>query len=240
MIVFVNSVNEKLAAFPEIDAKALGFGNSPMRLTACRDGAENSDVRTVPEESFQSVELAPLSTEVWFLAPAGWDNDAMKDMIEKTSSILKSMKNFNQGDYRMDVKDTAVRDAYSGRWIDYKEAAAFFGAVAGKDYIGWIESDSIVYFGTVDFGDKNVKRKLDVEIAVSPQYEGGCIEFFADSPVNGTLIGKFHSLESSGGFDKFTVFSVPAKDIKGRHKVFVKFSTTGCCNFKRWRIFETR
>ena len=242
MIVFVNSVNEKVSARPAINSADLGFGDSEMRLTVCREASGKAKTETIPSGSVRNMELAPFCSEVWFLNPAAAGDGPLAGFIEKTSSTLRKINGFDEGKIAIPMKftETEPREVSSGRWITTSEVVDLYGAARQKDgeFIGWMEAVAVLYFGTVDFGDQKKKRKLEVEIAVSPQYKGGQLQFFMDSAEEnkGRLIGGLNDMKSTGGWDKFKVVSVPMEDITGQHKFFVKVVGTACCNFKKWRI----
>ncbi|MDD5707587.1 MAG: hypothetical protein PHR35_16825, partial [Kiritimatiellae bacterium] len=241
MIVFVNSANEPVAAQPVLSAAALGLACDGLALTVCREGGAVPVTVPAPTQSIQRLDLPPYASEVWLVKAAANVSNAWFDgHAQTTATAMGRIGEFTAGPpiFVMDTRDTAPREAASGRWIGMPDIVSYLGTIPSQsDYVGWMMTDGVIYFGTVDFGTSTADRRIEADLAVEPHFAGSDMGFFIDSPIdNGNRIAYFPKLESTGGGDRFVAVSAPLTAVTGRHKAFARFGTANACNFRRWRI----
>ena len=241
MIVFVNSVNEKVTAEAKLNGRKLGFSSEEMEISICKADSGKSERKIMPISCIQPIELAPLSFEVWLLEPEDKIHNESDKHFQKIVSAINKISHFKMDKFPPEF-DKIITARSCLNWFTTDNIVAAIGGSVNrnKKQIGYVQSDCVIYYGLVDFGTVKDRRTLEVEIAVSPNVTGGNIEFMIDSPLNdGKIIAKLESLSSTGGYEKYLLISTTVdENIIGIHKVYIKFDTTGSANLKRWRILK--
>jgi hypothetical protein len=249
MMLFVNSVDEKISVTPVINLEKLGLTNK-VKLAICREGSDKAEMKEVAGTFSKTVELSPFSAEIWLLSDKflGLSGDASYDGFiddsERLASLMNKISNFDAGKSLVDYNVFKVRKqitAVPGKWITPADISDLHDCSFAKDnsFVGWVNAGAMIYYGEVDFGSKDVKA-LEIEIAANPDYAVGTIEIIATAPGKEGASVASVEIKSTGGWDKFKHINVPMKTAlgKGKHDIIVKLNSNACCNFKQWRVIE--
>ena len=132
------------------------------------------------------------------------------------------------------------RDAYSN--ISARNPANRFGVSPSGTHLESINNDDWALYAGVEFGGNADYPKTPVLFGViaSSAASGGIVEVWLDSIDTGNKITEC-SIESTGDWEDFEVFTSEVDSVSGRHDVYLKFTGEGTGDLFRiqWLKFLT-
>jgi hypothetical protein len=266
MVVFVNTVNEKITIEPDVEFKN-------KTLFVCSEDRLSPEIINLKNGKLPIVRLAPYGTKVWLFsgaqqavaeanAIAAVQAAASRYDNGKTLNVLGSVRQYNIiRSLRLDNKKyLKVQDALRFRHA-YQRPRNVGGAAEDKsDKVLLVQSGGYISYPAVEFGNTPVGA-LEVLIAADKSNKGGSIEFFlagkGDVKSKGNIkitaknrldfeyerriersVGKI-TVDNTGGWYTFKNIRVPLTEkLTGNHNIIIKFSGKACC-FKGWRAAGT-
>ena len=227
MWLFTNTQElEDVTAVPQI--------KSSKGFWICREGAD----KPVFSKTAPAVSLKRNCSEVWIEGP--------KAVADKIQATMKKIASFDAGSDLPGLKFvmptiTKKVKGVSGKLYTAKDIVALSGVskTENNSHVGWLEGDTFISFGEVDFGTKGAGT-IAVRVTVDPNYAGGTLEIHCNAPGDSRKKVGTLTLRSTGGWNNYV--EVPVKlnqRLTGKQNII--FYITGgpaACNFAGWRYLE--
>jgi hypothetical protein len=186
----------------------------------------------------RELRLAPYAAEVWIVADRSQNISSIVERFRKTFDNISGFIN-DKAPFEAKYSPTPPINAYKIQ--DAYSAPAIQGCIRQKERhaIGFIGRNSVIYFGTIDFGKKSPSG-IEGWFAVSPKITGHNVKLVIDDLHKGKVIAEFRKLKSTGGWGDFKPVKVNlSRKVTGRHQVFMVFDgPNGMCNVKKWRAIK--
>jgi hypothetical protein len=217
IFIFVNTSNDAQRCVPRIPADHL-----------CLEGAAG------PTPFRGVIELPAYHSAVAVRGPAS--------EAERLQKTLKRIAGFDAG-LPLDkvIKFQAHRTIRPepGVWNGPAAVSGYYNCskYGSGDYFGNLSQGSMISYGTVDFGSREV-RKIILRAAVSDALAGGRIELLTgpnQDPAQEVIAELV--MPPTGSFSQFKDIEMKInRPLTGKCNLVFRFGKVGCCNFAGWKI----